>query len=209
MKRRQNHETPRVLGLQLSSSARPVSLRTRVPDDHALMRLILLVAGAGAGERKMTYLAACGAGTTRPIHSRLPERNPALARCRSAPGSRVETGRGTRTRPKSGKNRRPGQQRKCRGCHVTKTAPRGKPLWRRHQPLRLPYHTGASLFACSRSWSGPIRHSSSGQTCRRQGAAPVRFAGVKAFVISDRACGRVPADLRLDEIPAITSTPRN
>jgi hypothetical protein len=72
---------------------RPVSLRIRVPDDHALMRLIRLVAGAGAGDRKMTYGAACGAGTTRPIHPRLPERNLDPARCRSAPGSRVETGR--------------------------------------------------------------------------------------------------------------------
>jgi hypothetical protein len=51
---------PEWLRVQLSS---PVNPRIRVPDDHALMRLVRLVAGASAGERnKLTFWAACRAG---------------------------------------------------------------------------------------------------------------------------------------------------
>jgi hypothetical protein len=54
---------PEWLLVQLSSPARPVNASIRVPDNHALMRLVQLVARSDEGERNdMTYWAACRAG---------------------------------------------------------------------------------------------------------------------------------------------------
>ena len=49
--------------VQLSSRPRRATRRIIVPDDHALMRLVRLIAEAQAGERtQLTYWAACRVG---------------------------------------------------------------------------------------------------------------------------------------------------
>jgi hypothetical protein len=54
---------PDWLRVQLLSSPRPATSRITVPDGHTLMRLVQLIARAGAGERNnLTYWAACRAG---------------------------------------------------------------------------------------------------------------------------------------------------
>jgi Bifunctional DNA primase/polymerase, N-terminal len=54
---------PECLRVQLSPPPRPAISRVTVPDGHALMRLVQLIAGASAGERNnLTYWAACRAG---------------------------------------------------------------------------------------------------------------------------------------------------
>jgi hypothetical protein len=54
---------PDWLCAQLLPTQRIVAPRIRVPDRHALMRLVQLIAGARAGERNnLTYWAACRAG---------------------------------------------------------------------------------------------------------------------------------------------------
>ena len=54
---------PDWLHVQLSSPPRPANSRITVPDGHALMRLVQLIARAQAGERNnITYWAACRAG---------------------------------------------------------------------------------------------------------------------------------------------------
>ena len=54
---------PECLRVQLSPPPRPAISRITVPDGHALMRLVQLIAGASAGERNnLTYWAACRAG---------------------------------------------------------------------------------------------------------------------------------------------------
>jgi hypothetical protein len=54
---------PDWLRKQLSSPPRAVTARITVPDSHALIRLVQLMAGARAGERNdLTYWAACRAG---------------------------------------------------------------------------------------------------------------------------------------------------
>jgi hypothetical protein len=54
---------PRWLSHQLSHSRPPITSRITVPDDHALARLVRLIAGAREGERNnLTYWAACRAG---------------------------------------------------------------------------------------------------------------------------------------------------
>ena len=54
---------PAWLRAQLVPSPRTVAPRITVPDGHALMRLVQLIAGARAGERNnITYWAACRAG---------------------------------------------------------------------------------------------------------------------------------------------------
>jgi Bifunctional DNA primase/polymerase, N-terminal len=69
---------PHWLLQQLSSSPRGISLRSRVPDDHALAHLIRLVAGAREGERNnLTFWAACRAGEL--VASRLLKANFAIA----------------------------------------------------------------------------------------------------------------------------------
>jgi hypothetical protein len=54
---------PNWLCRQLSHSRLPITSRITVPDDHALTRLVRLIAGACEGERNnLTYWAACRAG---------------------------------------------------------------------------------------------------------------------------------------------------
>jgi hypothetical protein len=54
---------PDWLRVRLSSPPRPATSRITVPDGHALMRMVQLIAGARAGERNnVTYWAACRAG---------------------------------------------------------------------------------------------------------------------------------------------------
>jgi hypothetical protein len=64
--------------VQLSSLPRRATRRITVPDDHALMRLVRLIAEAQAGERnKLTYWAACRTGEM--VASGLPDADAAAA----------------------------------------------------------------------------------------------------------------------------------